>query len=428
MKIWNKTTKASNSPIDDFLSGEDIALDQELFLYDIEASIAHAEELRAIKILKAEELKRVVVALKKLAKLFITKKFKLTSKYEDCHSAIEDFLTKELGDLGKKIHTGRSRNDQVLVAMRLYARDRLVEIQALNLSIAKALLTKASQHSANLMPGYTHLQRAMPSTWGLWFSAFAESFLDNAELLAHTQSWMNLNPLGTAAGYGVNLPLKRDITTKKLHFKRKQLNSLYVQNSRGKFELELLSALKQPMLDLRKLSWDLSLFMTQEFNFLALGPQYLTGSSIMPNKSNPDVVELMRGSYAVIAGHYAELENLLSLPSGYHRDLQLTKRSLIHSIHTVSKALSLVPGLIKSIKVNKSRSAECIDESMLMTDQAYALVQTGVPFRDAYMSVKEKAGHQPKLAKKTAVSSSAGSPHNLQLKSLSSRLVKLTKG
>ena len=428
MKIWNKTTKASNSPIDDFLSGEDIALDQELFLYDIEASIAHAEELRAIKILKTEELKRVVAALKKLAKLFITKKFKLTSKYEDCHSAIEDFLTKELGDLGKKIHTGRSRNDQVLVAMRLYARDHLVEIQALNLSIAKALLTKASQHSANPMPGYTHLQRAMPSTWGLWFSAFAESFLDNAELLSHTQSWMNLNPLGTAAGYGVNLPLKRDITTKKLHFKRKQLNSLYVQNSRGKFELELLSALKQPMLDLRKLSWDLSLFMTQEFNFLALGPQYLTGSSIMPNKSNPDVVELMRGSYAVIAGHYAELENLLSLPSGYHRDLQLTKRSLIHSIHAVSKALSLVPGLIKSIKVNKSRSAECIDESMLMTDQAYALVQTGVPFRDAYMSVKEKAGHQPKLAKKTAVSSSAGSPHNLQLKSLSSRLVKLTKG
>jgi len=428
MKIWNKTTKASNSSIDDFLSGEDIALDQELFLYDIEASIAHAEELRAIKILKAEELKRVVAALKKLAKLFITKKFKLTSKYEDCHSAIEDFLTKELGDLGKKIHTGRSRNDQVLVAMRLYARDHLVEIQALNLSIAKALLTKASQHSANPMPGYTHLQRAMPSTWGLWFSAFAESFLDNAELLSHTQSWMNLNPLGTAAGYGVNLPLKRDITTKKLHFKRKQLNSLYVQNSRGKFELELLSALKQPMLDLRKLSWDLSLFMTQEFNFLALGPQYLTGSSIMPNKSNPDVVELMRGSYAVIAGHYAELENLLSLPSGYHRDLQLTKRSLIHSIHAVSKALSLVPGLIKSIKVNKSRSAECIDESMLMTDQAYALVQTGVPFRDAYMSVKEKAGHQPKLAKKTAVSSSAGSPHNLQLKSLSSRLVKLTKG
>ena len=428
MKIWNNKTNTTHSSIDAFLSGEDIALDQELFLYDVEASIAHAEELRAIKILSAAELKKMVAALTKLAKLFTTNKFKLTNKYEDCHSAIEDFLTKELGDLGKKIHTGRSRNDQVLVAMRLYTRDHLEQIQGLNLKIAKTFLLKASKHSDEPMPGYTHLQRAMPSTWGLWFGAFAESFLDNAELLATTKSWMNLNPLGTAAGYGVNLPIKRDVTTKKLHFKRKQLNSLYVQNSRGKFELELLSALKQPMLDLRKFSWDLSLFMTQEFNLLTMGTQYLTGSSIMPNKSNPDVVELLRGSYSVIAGHYAELENLLSLPSGYHRDLQLTKRSLIHSVYTVAKALELVPALIQSIKINQSRAAELIDESMLMTDQAYALVQTGVPFRDAYMSVKDKAGNQAAPLKKSSQSSSVGSPHNLQLKSLSARLEKLTKG
>lgn len=428
MKIWNNKTNTTHSSIDAFLSGEDIALDQELFLYDVRASIAHAEELRAIKILSAAELKKMVAALTKLAKLFTTNKFKLTNKYEDCHSAIEDFLTKELGDLGKKIHTGRSRNDQVLVAMRLYARDHLEQIQGLNLKIAKTFLLKASKHSDEPMPGYTHLQRAMPSTWGLWFGAFAESFLDNAELLATTKSWMNLNPLGTAAGYGVNLPIQRDVTTKKLHFKRKQLNSLYVQNSRGKFELELLSALKQPMLDLRKFSWDLSLFMTQEFNLLTMGPQYLTGSSIMPNKSNPDVVELLRGSYSVIAGHYAELENLLSLPSGYHRDLQLTKRSLIHSVYAVAKALELVPALIQSIKINQSRAAEFIDESMLMTDQAYALVQTGVPFRDAYMSVKDKAGNQAAPLKKSSQSSSVGSPHNLQLKSLSARLEKLTKG
>ncbi len=428
MKIWNNKTNTTHSSIDAFLSGEDIALDQELFLYDVRASIAHAEELRAIKILSAAELKKMVAALTKLAKLFTTNKFKLTNKYEDCHSAIEDFLTKELGDLGKKIHTGRSRNDQVLVAMRLYARDHLEQIQGLNLKIAKTFLLKASKHSDDPMPGYTHLQRAMPSTWGLWFGAFAESFLDNAELLATTKSWMNLNPLGTAAGYGVNLPIQRDVTTKKLHFKRKQLNSLYVQNSRGKFELELLSALKQPMLDLRKFSWDLSLFMTQEFNLLTMGPQYLTGSSIMPNKSNPDVVELLRGSYSVIAGHYAELENLLSLPSGYHRDLQLTKRSLIHSVYAVAKALELVPALIQSIKINQSRAAEFIDESMLMTDQAYALVQTGVPFRDAYMSVKDKAGNQAAPLKKSSQSSSVGSPHNLQLKSLSARLEKLTKG
>ena len=194
MKIWNKNIKTSNSSIDAFLSGEDIVLDQELFLYDIEASIAHAEELKAINILNASELKKMVSALKKLAKLFSINKFKLTKKYEDCHSAIEDFLIKELGDLGKKIHTGRSRNDQVLVAMRLYARDHLQDIQALNLKIAQAFLDKASKHSSDIMPGYTHMQRAMPSTWGLWFGAFAESFIDNAELLENTQSWMNVNP------------------------------------------------------------------------------------------------------------------------------------------------------------------------------------------------------------------------------------------
>ena len=288
MKIWNKNIKSSNASIDAFLSGEDIILDQELFLYDIEASIAHAEELKAIGILNASELKKMVSALKKLAKLFSVKKFKLTKKYEDCHSAIEDFLIKELGDLGKKIHTGRSRNDQVLVAMRLYARDHLDEIQSLNIKIAKAFLDKASKHSSDIMPGYTHMQRAMPSTWGLWFGAFAESFIDNAELLQNTQAWMNINPLGTAAGYGVNLPIKREISTKKLAFKRKQLNSLYVQNSRGKFELELLGSLKQPMLDVRKFSWDTSLFLTQEFNLLSIDSKYLTGSSIMPNKANPD--------------------------------------------------------------------------------------------------------------------------------------------
>ena len=286
---------------------------------------------------------------KKLGKLFQTNKFKLTSKYEDCHSAIEDFLTKELGSVGKKIHTGRSRNDQVMVAMRLYTRKKLDEIQLINLKVAKAFLKKSEKHSSDPMPGYTHLQRAMPSSWGLWFAAFAESFLDNADLLSNTKSWLNVNPLGTAAGYGVNLPIKRDISTKELNFKRKQLNSLYVQNSRGKFELELIGALKQPMLDIRKFSWDVSLFLSQEFNLLSLPPIYSTGSSIMPNKSNPDVIEIMRANYSMLAGHYSELENLISLPSGYHRDLQLTKRSLIHSVHCVLKTMNLLPDLVLSL-------------------------------------------------------------------------------
>jgi argininosuccinate lyase len=221
MKIWNQNSKDQNSVIDNFLSGEDIVLDQELFLYDIEASIAHAHELEHINILNKSETKKIITALKKLAKLFQSNKFKLTSKYEDCHSAIEDYLTKELGNIGKKIHTGRSRNDQVMVAMRLYARAKLDEMQALNLKIAQSFFDKALQHSADSMPGYTHLQRAVPSTWGLWFGAFAESFLDNIDLLSNTQSWMNINPLGTAAGYGVNLPINREHVNEGIRLQKK---------------------------------------------------------------------------------------------------------------------------------------------------------------------------------------------------------------
>ena len=425
MKIWNQSSKDNDSAIDYFLSSEDIVLDQELFLYDIQASIAHAHELQAINILTKSETKKIIASLKKLANLFQTKKFKLTPKYEDCHSAIEQYLIKELGSVGKKIHTGRSRNDQVMVAMRLYARAKLDEIQSINLKIVQSLLDKAEKHSSDPMPGYTHLQRAMPSSWGLWFGAFAESFLDNIDLLNNAQSWMNINPLGTAAGYGVNLPIKRDISTKELGFKRKQLNSLYVQNSRGKFELELIGALKQPMLDVRKFSWDMSMFLTQEFNLLTIPSKYLTGSSIMPNKSNPDVIEIMRANYSVIAGHYSELENLISLPSGYHRDLQLTKRSLIHSFHCASKTLELVPNLIKSIRVDVKRSAEFIDQDMMMTDRAYDLVQSGMPFREAYINVKSNKDSASTSKTSSRKNSSHGSPYNLDLKVLKSRLKKL---
>jgi len=310
--------------------------------------------------------------------------------------------------------------------MRLYSRAKLDEINLINLKIVQLFLDKAEKHSSDPMPGYTHLQRAMPSTWGLWFASFAESFLDNIDLISNTQSWMNINPLGSAAGYGVNLPIKRDISTKELNFKRKQLNSLYVQNSRGKFELELIGSLKQPMLDVRKFSWDMSIFLAQEFNLLSLPSKYSTGSSIMPNKSNPDVIEVMRAKYAVIAGHYSELENLISLPSGYHRDLQLTKRSLIHSVHCVTGTLDLLPELIKSIKVNLQRSDEFIDQGMMMTDRAYELVQSGLPFREAYTKVKSSQDNKSISKSLTRKNSSSGSPYNLDLKVLKSRLKKLS--
>ena len=238
---------------------------------------------------------------------------------------------------------------------------------------------------------------------------------------------MNINPLGTAAGFGVNLPLKRDTSTQKLKFKRKQLNSMYVQNSRGKFELEMIGALKQPLLDVRKFSWDMSLFLTQEFNLLSIGSQYSTGSSIMPNKSNPDVVEMLRANYSILAGHYSELENLISLPSGYHRDLQLTKRSMVHSMHCAINTLRLIPDLVRSIKINTSRSKDFIDEEMLMTDEAYELVQSGIPFRDAYMKVKTSDRKNALVKNISRKKSSSGSAYNLELKTLRARLKKLSR-
>ena len=427
MKIWNTRKDGQNQAVDKFLSGEDILLDRELFLYDVQSSIAHVEELRSIGVLNNSESRKLKAALKKLGKLFEKNKFKLTNKFEDCHSAIEYFLTKELGDLGKKIHTGRSRNDQVLTALRLCYRDKLGLINKLILASSKILLEKAKIYEKEPMPGYTHLQRAVPSSWGLWFSAFAEAFLDDVELINRVSDWINLNPLGTGAGFGVSLPIKRDISTQILGFKRKQLNSLYTQNSRGKFELEVVGVLKQPMLDMRKLTWDMSLFLTQEFNLINIGKRFTTGSSIMPNKINPDVVELIRGNYSILAGTYAELENLLSLPSGYHRDLQITKRSVLHSFEIVIQSFSILPDLLESISINKMQSSELIDEEMMMTDYVYELVKTGTPFREAYHHVKENKNDLKNYKLKNIKNASIGSVNNLKLNYLNARLKKLSK-
>ena len=335
-KIWNTNGKKQSNEVAAFLAGEDIELDKSIFIYDVQASIAHVNNLFSIGIIKKGESTKIIKSLKDLKKKFQEGSFKLTNKYEDCHSAIEFYLTKELGELGKKVHTGRSRNDQVIVAMRLFAKQNLINFKIENKLVAKTFLKLAKKHENHQMPGYTHLQRAMPSSWGLWFSSYAESFIDNIDLINSTIDWIDSNPLGSAAGYGVSLPLNRKQVTKELGFKRIQLNSLYVQNSRGKYEMQILNTLKQSMLDIRKFSWDMSLFLSQEFDLVEIDSIYQTGSSIMPNKHNPDVIEILRANYSIVAGQSAELENLLSLPSGYHRDLQLTKRSLIASFETVS--------------------------------------------------------------------------------------------
>ena len=342
-KIWNTKGVESSYEIASFLAGEDIELDKSIFIYDIDATIAHIKGLACIGVIKKNELVKLIKSLKELRLKFLNKSFKLTEKYEDCHSAIEFYLTKELGELGKKVHTGRSRNDQVLVAMRLFAKKNLIDFKKSNKSIARVLLRMAKKHENNPMPGYTHLQRAMPSSWGLWFASYAESFIDNVDLINSTIEWIDSNPLGSAAGYGVALPLDRKLTTKELGFKRTQINSLYIQNSRGKYEMQIINTLKQSMLDVRKFSWDMSLFLSQEFDLLKIDKAYLTGSSIMPNKHNPDVIEILRANYSILAGQASELENLLSRPSGYQRDLQVTKRSLISSFDSSLKSLKILP-------------------------------------------------------------------------------------
>ena len=413
-KLWNNKTSNISEEITSFLAGEDIELDKFIFIYDVDASLAHVKALQSIGIIKKNELTKLSKALKVLRTKFINGTFKLTNKYEDCHSAIEFYLTKELGDLGKKVHTGRSRNDQVMVAMRLFAKKNLIEFKIKNKLIAETFLNLAKKHKDLPMPGYTHLQRAMPSSWGLWFSSYAESFIDNVDLINNTIDWVDSNPLGSAAGYGVAIPLNRDLVTKELGFSRTQLNSLYVQNSRGKYEMQILNTLKQSMLDIRKFSWDMSLFLSQEFDLLSIDSKYSTGSSIMPNKNNPDVIEILRANYSILAGFSSELENLLSLPSGYHRDLQLTKRSLINGFQTSLKSLDIIPALLKTIKINKTNSNKYIDNEMKMTDKVYSLVSDGVPFRDAYSLVKNSDDHSL-LPETKSLNHSMGSPGNLNL-------------
>ena len=422
-KLWNNKTSNISEEITSFLAGEDIELDKFIFIYDVDASLAHVKALQSIGIIKKNELTKLSKALKVLRTKFINGTFKLTNKYEDCHSAIEFYLTKELGDLGKKVHTGRSRNDQVMVAMRLFAKKNLIEFKIKNKLIAETFLNLAKKHKDLPMPGYTHLQRAMPSSWGLWFSSYAESFIDNVDLINNTIDWVDSNPLGSAAGYGVAIPLNRDLVTMELGVSRTQLNSLYVQNSRGKYEMQILNTLKQSMLDIRKFSWDMSLFLSQEFDLLSIDSKYSTGSSIMPNKHNPDVIEILRANYSILAGFSSELENLLSLPSGYHRDLQLTKRSLINGFQTSLKSLDIIPSLLKTININKTNSNKYIDHEMKMTDKVYSLVSDGVPFRDAYGLVKNSDDHSL-LPETKSLNHSMGSPGNLNLNLLEKRLKK----
>lgn len=383
--IWKKdSSEAVDDRVMQFLAGEDVVLDRELLPYDIQASQAHARGLARIGLLTTEQAEQMASSMDRLLAAFRAGDFVLDGRYEDGHSAIESWLINDLGDIGGRVHAGRSRNDQVAVALRLYMKARLQTLQAICADIAEVCLDRASREGGQVIPGHTHLQQAMPSSLGLWWAGHAEAFIDNAALAGQVHDWLDASPLGTASGFGVNLPLDRDGVADALGFPRLVVNPQYAQNSRGKVELRALDALSSATGDLRRLSWDLSLFASQEFGYLSIPAAFCTGSSIMPNKLNPDTVELLRSLHATVIGARAELEGVLSLPSGYQRDLQDTKPPLIRAFSRGLAGLALLPSLLAGVSWNPSRLRAAVGPAMHATDLANERVNAGDSFRQAY--------------------------------------------
>ncbi|MBI2375278.1 MAG: argininosuccinate lyase [Deltaproteobacteria bacterium] len=420
--LWQKGGVEVDARIQRFLAADDVVLDRKLFRHDVRATIAHVRGLHRIGVLEASEESALVGELQSLDRDFIAGTFVLDERFEDGHSAIEARLIERLSEVGKKVHTGRSRNDQVLVAIRLWLREALTELIRASLEIARVSLERAKEPSHPL-PGHTHLQKAMISSTSMWWAAWAEAFTDDAARAIDTRRWVDANPLGTAAGFGVNLPLDRQGTSLELGFSRTQLSPIYAQVSRGKLELAALEALGSATLDLRRLAWDLSLFTTSELGYVRLPARFVTGSSLMPNKRNPDLVELLRATHATVAAAKVEIEGLTSLPSGYHRDLQLTKSALLRAFERGAAALLLVPDLLSSVEVVPERAREGIEPSMHATDVAIELALAGEPFREAYRKAADPARWGERTPEASlALRVSPGGAQNLCLEELEARL------
>lgn len=387
MKLWDKGYDLDKE-IEAFTVGDDFLVDQALVKYDCIASIAHAKMLNKIKLLNKKETDAIIKKLEEIMKNGI----EIKQEDEDCHTAIE----KQLGKVGKKIHTARSRNDQVLTAIRLYTKEEVSEIEKLAAKLAVTLQQKAKDNTA--MPGYTHMRKAMPSTVKLWLTSFVDSLKDDLTLLEAAKKLNDQNPLGSAAGYGINtIKIDKEFTTKLLSFKKTQQNPIYCQNSRGKIELAISNALSQICLTINKLATDLLLFSTEEFNYIQLPKKYCTGSSIMPQKHNPDVLELIRAKTKLIQAKSFTLSTLITdLPSGYNRDLQLLKKEFIEIIQTTKSIISITEKVISGIKINKKIMKKAMTKELYATDNALELVKKGVPFRDAYKKValKQPRAHQ----------------------------------
>jgi argininosuccinate lyase len=390
MKLW-EIDAILDKKIEDFTVGNDYVLDQKIVKYDCYASIAHAKMLQKIGILKKKETIQLISELTKIIKLAEKGVFLITCEQEDCHTAIENHLITRLGDLGKKIHTARSRNDQVLTALRLYYKEELDKCKVLVYELITGIRTFLKKYGKIKMPGYTHTRKAMPSSISLWGHSFIESMNDNIKLIDFTFHLIDQSPLGSGAGYGVPFKIDRDYTAQLLGFKKIQKNPVYIQNSRGKFESTLIHSLTQVMFDLNKIATDLIIFSMPEFGYFVIPEKFCTGSSIMPQKKNPDVLELIRARYHLVNSCEFEIKNVTAnLISGYNRDLQLTKQAVIKALEITEESLSIMIYMITNLKVDKKNCQKAMTEELYATDKVYQLVRKGVPFREAYMMVKKE--------------------------------------
>lgn len=427
MKLWDKG-QATNKLIETFTVGNDKIFDIRLAAYDIQGTLAHIKMLESINLLKKDELAKLEKELKAILKTIENGIFKIDNDVEDVHSQVELLLTKKLGNLGKKIHSARSRNDQVLVDMKLFLRAEIKKTAQLTNELFEALIKKSNEGKNILLPGYTHLQIAMPSSFGLWFGAYAESLTDDMHTLHAAYKIVNQNPLGSAAGYGSSFPINRTMTTRLLGFDDLNYNVVYAQMTRGKSEKITAQAMANIAATLGKMAMDVCLFMSQNFAFVTLPDEMTTGSSIMPHKKNPDVFELIRAKCNKIQALPNELTLLTSnLPSGYHRDLQLLKESIMPAIDELQACLIMATRMTNQLSLNKDILKDKKYSYLFSVEEVNKLVLQGIPFRDAYKQVGKEI-EKGTFAPSTKINHThEGSIGNLCNKEIRAKMQKIIK-
>jgi argininosuccinate lyase len=418
MKLWDKGYSIDQQ-IEQFTVGNDREVDIHIAKYDIKASMAHAKMLHSIGILDADELEQIKFGLEELYNQCIEEEFVIEEQFEDVHSKIEFELTQKFGEVGKKIHTARSRNDQVLVALHLYYKENLLEIKSLIKTFFNTLLNLAQKHRDVLLPGYTHLQIAMPSSFGLWLSAYAETLIDDVHLLNAAIKCVDQNPLGSAAGYGSSFPIDRRFTTRELGFETLKYNVVSAQMSRGKSERTISAALGSVGNTLARFAMDICLYAGQNFGFVSFPDELTTGSSIMPHKKNPDVFELIRAKSNKIQALQTEMILITNnLPSGYHRDFQLLKENMINAIEDMKGILSIFDYCIQQMEVHEFDIKDDKYKYLFTVDNINNLVTEGMSFREAYQQIGSEVQRGIYLPDTSKKHTHLGSIHNLCLREI----------